>query len=97
MNGYDVRTVINRNQFLALLYSFNPDLIILDVMVGGDDGRDICREIKAAGHRQIPVILYSANPELLVNYRECNADDVLNKPFEIKELLEKVRNGLSGL
>ena len=97
MAGHHVVTAKSREEFLSRLSSLKPDVIILDVMIGADNGRDICREIKAAEHKHIPVILYSANPELLESYEECAADDVLHKPFEIKLLVDKVNRVLEAL
>jgi len=93
-NGYEVQKASSKIQFLELLSWFKPDLVIIDVMLSGDDGRDICREIKAAEHSHIPVILYSADNSLLENYKECNADYTLDKPFEINVLLDKVKIAL---
>lgn len=92
--GYEVRTAKSKTEFFDLLPSFKPDLIILDVMLGADNGRDICKEIKAAEHKHIPVILYSAIPQMLANYEECNANDTLEKPFPLSELLKKVTKAL---
>jgi len=93
--GFSVKTAKSKIEFIPLLTSFKPDLIILDVMLGGDNGRDICKEIKAAEHKHIPVILYSANPEMLQNYEECNANYVLEKPFSLSALYSKVNEALT--
>src|ERR1700712_2343142 len=93
--GYEVKTAKSKTEFLELLPSFKPDLIILDVMLGADNGRDICKEIKAAEHRHIPIILYSAVAHMLANFEECNANDTLEKPFPLSELFIKVTKALS--
>jgi len=95
MEGHEVRTAKTKSQFLEILNSFQPHLVILDVMIKGDDGREICREIKAAEHRHIPVILYSANPKLLENFSECSANYIIEKPFEMKHFIDKIKEGLS--
>jgi DNA-binding response OmpR family regulator len=92
--GYEVKTAKSKQEFFNLLISYTPDLIILDVMLGNDNGRDICKEIKAAQHKHIPIILYSAVPTFLDNYEECNADDILHKPFLLVDLYEKVNKAL---
>ena len=96
LHGYEVQTAFSKDKFYELLSSFKPQLVILDVMIGGDDGRDICREIKAAEHKHIPVILYSANPDLLLDFQECHANDVLEKPFAIKDLLSKIEKSFNS-
>ena len=90
MKGYNVCTAKSKGSFFELLSSFKPDLIILDVMLGPDNGRDICKEIKAAEHKHIPIILCSAVPEMLAKFEECNANDTLEKPFPLQLLFEKV-------
>ncbi|MEP6676455.1 MAG: response regulator [Ferruginibacter sp.] len=95
-NGYEIQTAQSKKEFLGLLKLFKPDLVILDVMLGEDNGRDICKEIKAAEHKDIPVLLCSAIPEMLDNYEECHANHTLEKPFELSVLLETVRKLLSN-
>jgi DNA-binding response OmpR family regulator len=94
LQHFDVMTASSKNEFFEKLVSFEPGLVILDVMLGVDDGRAICREIKSGPYGNIPVILFSANPALLSNFRECNADDVLEKPFDLKVLLNSVQRNL---
>ena len=92
--GYIVQTAKTKTEFFDLLISFKPDLIILDVMLGPDNGREICKQIKAAEHKHIPIILYSAVPTMLANFEECNANDTLDKPFLLADLYEKVEKVL---
>jgi DNA-binding response OmpR family regulator len=70
---------------------FEPDLIFLDVLLDGTNGRDMCKEIKEISPR-IFIILMSAYPKLLQNYKECNAADFLEKPFDFQVMLDKVNN-----
>ena len=90
-SGYSVRTATTKAAFLAWLESADPDLIILDVMLGEDNGRDICQEIKLTNRKHIPIMLYSAVASNLADYKACEANDILEKPFELEVLLEKVR------
>lgn len=92
--GFEVQTALSKKELLLFLDSFKPQLIILDVMMKGENGRDICKQIKAAEHRHIPVILYSANPEMLADYQACDADDSLEKPFSFSTLFEKINRAL---
>lgn len=68
-----------------------PDLILLDVLLSGKDGRHIAKKLKLQEHtRHIPIIMMSAHPTAHLSIKEYLADDFLPKPFEIDELLEKV-------
>ena len=89
--GYEVQSAKSKQEFFHFLDLFKPDLIILDVMLGPENGRDICKEIKAAEYKHIPVLLCSAIPEMLDNYEECHANYTIEKPFELKVLLQAVK------
>lgn len=68
-----------------------PDLIILDVLLSGMDGRTICQKLKGqVDTRHIPIIMISAYPNARQSVTNVGADDFLAKPFEIDALLEKV-------
>ena len=93
-NGFDVKTASTRKELNAQMLLFVPDLIILDIMLKDEDGRDICREIKEKDNC-IPIILLSANPALLIDYQDCYADDIIEKPFEIAEVVKKIKTILT--
>jgi DNA-binding response OmpR family regulator len=68
-----------------------PDLIILDVLLSGKDGRLICKKLKGQEEtRHIPIIMISAHPGADRSVREVGADDFLAKPFEVDALLAMV-------
>ncbi len=72
-----------------------PDLILLDLLLSGKDGRVIVKHLKSqAETRHIPVIMFSAHPTAEESARAAGADDFLAKPFELDELLEKVAHYL---
>src|SRR6188768_2528335 len=74
-----------------------PALIIMDIDLNGDDGRKICMEIKEnPGTKNIPIILCSGNHELLKGFRDYQADDFIEKPFEIHNVVEKIETLISG-
>ena len=70
---------------------FQPDLILLDLMLPGIDGYQVCREIRAKS--QIPIIMLSAKGEVFdkVLGLELGADDYMEKPFDSKELVARVK------
>ncbi|MCR4990849.1 MAG: response regulator transcription factor [Lachnospiraceae bacterium] len=71
--------------------TFEPDLILLDIMLPGIDGYGVCREIRSTS--QIPIIMLSAKGEVFdkVLGLELGADDYMEKPFDSKELVARVK------
>lgn len=68
-----------------------PQLLILDVLLSGKDGRDICKKLKSNHHtKHLPVIMISAHPDAQRTVLQAGADDFLAKPFDIAQLLAKV-------
>jgi DNA-binding response OmpR family regulator len=68
-----------------------PNVILLDMLLSGSDGREIARRLKNLEEtRHIPIIMTSAHPYAQQEARACGADDFLAKPFEMDELLEIV-------
>jgi DNA-binding response OmpR family regulator len=73
-----------------------PDLILLDVLLNGKDGRVLCRQLKANElTKHIPVILFSAHIRREDALKESRADDFIGKPFDLRDLLEVVNKYLS--
>jgi DNA-binding response OmpR family regulator len=88
--GYNA---VSMNHFEPFTKRTEPDAIILDISLPQQDGRKICRQLKSnKDTRHIPVILFSANPDTKKAAIEAGADDSLEKPFELNELVQKVRN-----
>src|ERR1700735_3767534 len=80
-NKLEVKGCSSSNEMKLILESFIPDLLIIDVMIKDqnsrdEDGRELCKEFKA-NNKNIPVILTSANPKVLVNYDVWKADDII--------------------
>lgn len=93
--GYEVEAVFSRQELVLNLLAASPDLILLDVRLSGEDGRKICRDLKAnSSFKNIPVILLSGSPELLESFAEYNADDIIEKPFDMQVLLNKINKAL---
>lgn len=72
-----------------------PDLILLDMLLSGQDGREIARQLKAdPSTRQIPILMLSAYPTIEQEAKAAGADSFLAKPFELDDLLAKVTSYL---
>lgn len=85
--GYAVKTASHGNELLRLT-SEKPDLIVLDLLISGEDGRQLCRMLKTREDtKDIPVIMISAYPNAQHFIKECGADDFLPKPFDMHEFL----------
>ena len=92
---YDVRTAENGAQAIAMAVDWQPDLVLLDVMMPGIDGYETCRRLKSdARTTHIPVIMVTSLSAATDRLRglECGADDFLTKPLEFDILLARVRS-----
>ncbi len=91
-NNYIVSTSENAENAKIKLSHFKFDLIVLDVMMPGQDGYNLTKEIKKK--IEIPIILLTAKGEVenRIKGLELGADDYITKPFEPKELLLRIRN-----
>lgn len=68
-----------------------PDLIVLDVLLSGNDGRTICKSLKQDDTtKNIPVIMMSAHPNAKESVKACGADSFIPKPFSVDDLLNTV-------
>ena len=93
--GHIVETVSSKDTVNSTLSTFLPDLVILDIWLQREDGRKLCKEIKAKHSSNIPVILMSASGQLLNDYAEWNADAAIEKPFDIHILNKTINEVLS--
>jgi two-component system phosphate regulon response regulator PhoB len=92
--GYEFVGETDGEEGLSLVRRVLPDLVLLDVMLPGIDGLEICRRLKyEAATREIPVIMVTARSEEsdIVLGLEVGADDYLSKPFGPRELVARVR------
>ncbi|KPN62457.1 two-component system, OmpR family, phosphate regulon response regulator PhoB [Aliiroseovarius crassostreae] len=95
--GYEVMMASNGDDALVMVDEVMPDLILLDWMLPGVSGIEICRQIKARKEtRTIPVIMLSARSEEMDRVRglEIGADDYMVKPFSVSELMARIRTQL---
>lgn len=90
-HGYAVETASGREEALEKIHLELPSLILLDVLLSGSDGRELCRLIKATPQtKDIPVIMFSGHPGAAIRFEEYGADDFIPKPFNTEALLVKL-------
>jgi two-component system alkaline phosphatase synthesis response regulator PhoP len=92
LEGYEVQTAADGEEGLNKAGSFNPDLVILDVMLPKKNGFDVCRELRMRSS-SLPIVMLtarSAETDKVLGL-ELGADDYVTKPFSITELLARVR------
>ena len=90
LEGYEVDTTTNGETVYKIKEQF-PDLLLLDIWMSGQDGREICKYLKNEPHtKDIPIIMISASRDVIDSAKKAGADDFIAKPFEMNELLAKV-------
>ncbi|GGF67967.1 DNA-binding response regulator [Azorhizobium oxalatiphilum] len=91
-NGLRVTVAADGRQMRAFLDADRVDLVVLDVMMPGDDGLVLCRELRAGRHKATPVLMLTARSEETdrIVGLEMGADDYLVKPFSARELLARI-------
>ncbi len=97
-NGYEVEALSSGEKVIETINKFDPDLVIMDVMLAGRNGVLICRDIKQTpGMLNLPVILISGiyDPEKFKNHPGA-PNDFLAKPFDLDVLLGKVEKQLAA-
>jgi len=89
--GFDSRVVTRGDEALAAFREYRPDLVLLDLMLPGQDGLDVCREIRRESG--VPIVMLTARgdtPDVVLGL-ESGADDYVVKPFKPKELVARIR------
>ncbi len=94
--GYQVQDCYDGGQAMEQFSSFEPNLVLLDVMLPGRDGFEICEQIREVSN--VPIVMLTARSDTadVVKGLEAGADDYVPKPFKPKELVARVRARLRG-
>ena len=91
LDGYRVETALDGKTALEVALETSPDLVVLDLMLPGMDGLEVCRRLRAEG--DVPILILTAKDS--VNDRviglDMGADDYMVKPFDLDELLARIR------
>jgi len=90
--GYTVETTSKGEQSFKKIDECKPDLILLDMLMSGSDGRTLCKKLKSnSDFKKIPVVMMSAHPGADKEATKCGADGFIAKPFETEDLLKIVK------
>jgi CheY-like chemotaxis protein len=94
--GYVVQASLNGECFQNITADL-PDLILLDVLLSGEDGREICKQLKGDTQTaSVPVIMLTAHSDASKFADTSGADDFLEKPFDVEVLIEMVEKHLAS-
>lgn len=90
--GYRVITTADGNEALELAAREEPDVILLDVVMPGLDGTEVCKALRASGKTAlIPVIMMTGFAGAVIDVSQSAPDDLVLKPFMLSDLLKRVR------
>ena len=90
-HGYGAEEADGEEKARTVLSTRKVDLIIMDMLLSGADGTDICRRLKQDEKTvSIPILMFSAHPNAQKVCLQAGADDFIAKPFEMNELIDKV-------
>ncbi|MBN7772682.1 response regulator transcription factor [Clostridium aminobutyricum] len=91
-NGYEYISAEDGVMGITLVHREKPDLILLDIMLPGKNGYDICRELREEGNKTPIIMLTAKNDEVdKVLGLEFGADDYITKPFSVRELMARIK------
>jgi DNA-binding response OmpR family regulator len=89
--GYDAMDAENEENATRIISSNHVDLLIMDMLLSGVDGTDICRRLKQDKETSsIPILMFSAHPTARETCLAAGADDFISKPFEMNDMMEKI-------
>jgi CheY-like chemotaxis protein len=89
--GYKIYTKDNTNQLEQNIAELSPDIILMDMLLSGADGREICRQLKSNEQfASIPIIMLSAHPHARTECLAAGANYFVEKPFEMNDLFQVV-------
>jgi DNA-binding response OmpR family regulator len=95
--GHSVQSCSIPDQLPGLLAAASPRLLLMDMLLSGTDGRDVCRQLKNTPELQhLKIIMMSAHPDADKSCREAGADDFIPKPFDMDFFIERVNRQLAA-
>lgn len=90
--GYSVSVAVRADQAEEMMGEESFDLLIMDMLLSGTNGIDLCSELKKNGKTaHLPVIMISAHPNAKEICMQAGADEFISKPFDMQEILSKIQ------
>ena len=90
--GFAVKTLENSDNIFHEIESFGPDLVIVDYILNGVDGGEVCQQIKVGNKTSnLPVILMSAYPKVFKPLKDYGCDDFIAKPFDLDDFVVRIK------
>lgn len=94
--GYQVKLFPDVSSFHAVMTDERPDLYLLDVMLPDGNGLELCREIRTNQKiKDVPIIVMSAHAKPESIFGHCSADDFISKPFDLNDILTKIKKQIT--
>ena len=95
--GFQVKIIEETDNIFAIIEGFDPDLIILDYLLSGINGGEICHQIKVNPKTtDLPVIIMSAYPRVIKSLGYYGCDDFIAKPFDLDDIVDRIKNLIDG-
>jgi DNA-binding response OmpR family regulator len=96
--GFDTFSTNKGDTAVEKIKAYKPDLVLLDVLMAGSDGREICRVIKSDSEiENTPVVMMSAHPGAEKDSLISGADDFIAKPFETEDLISTIKKNIDDV
>ena len=90
--GFDVCGISETDDIFTVIADYQPDLVILDYLLTGINGGEICHQIKTSQKTAgLPVMLISAYPKVLLSLGDYGCDDFIPKPFDLTDLINRIQ------
>ena len=90
--GFEVTCVGEASDVTALVRDHNPDLLIIDYILNGVNGGELCHQVKSNEKTSgLPIVLVSAYPRVLKSLGDYGCDDFIPKPFDLEDLVERIK------
>jgi DNA-binding response OmpR family regulator len=91
--GFTVNTTSDHGRLKDHIMLLNPDLLLMDIFLSGQDGRELCQKLKEdINTKQLCIMLFSASPDALKNHKHYGADGCIEKPFNLKDLIAQIKS-----
>ena len=94
--NFEVKTFLDSNSFYTELEMNKPDLVLIDYLLKGINGGEVCHQLKVGNVTySIPVILMSAYPKVFESLGTYGCDEFIAKPFDLNALIDKIQRYVS--